>query len=175
MKKLLLVYITLLMVVPVAALAEAEGITTEVAASIDWTALVVAMIGVIGTAISALLGRVWVKYVRPWLEQRDLTDAATIVVEAVEALLGRYCGEEKWRLALEKMQHRGFRIDSDLVMDALNAAWKQLDMSMIAAGEKDAPKELRTSGLGVEKVKAFGDVVEAVRDKGDAGEDDTGG
>lgn len=137
MKKLLLVYITLLMVVPVSALAEAEGITTEVAASIDWTALVVAMIGVIGTAISALLGRVWVKYVRPWLEQRDLTDAATIVVDAVEALLGRYCGEEKWRLALEKMQDRGFDVDSEIVMDALRSAWKQLDIDQIASGEKE--------------------------------------
>lgn len=137
MKKLLLVYITLLMVVPVSALAEAEGITTEVAASIDWTALVVAMIGVIGTAISALLGRVWVKYVRPWLEQRDLTDAAKIVVDAVEALLGRYCGEEKWRLALEKMQDRGFDVDSEIVMDALRSAWKQLDIDQIASGEKE--------------------------------------
>ena len=137
MKKLLLVYITLLMVVPVAALAEAEGITTEVAASIDWTALVVAMIGVIGTAISTLLGRVWVKYVRPWLEQRDLTDAAKIVVEAVEALLGRYCGEDKWKLALEKMQDRGFDVDSEIVMDALRSAWKQLDIDQIASGEKE--------------------------------------
>lgn len=137
MKKLLLVYITLLMVVPVAALAEAEGIATEVAASIDWTALVVAMIGVIGTAISTLLGRVWVKYVRPWLEQRDLTDAAKIVVEAVEALLGRYCGEDKWKLALEKMQDRGFDVDSEIVMDALRSAWKQLDIDQIASGEKE--------------------------------------
>lgn len=144
MKKLLLVYITLLMVVPVSALAEAEGITTEVAASIDWTALVVAMIGVIGTAISALLGRVWVKYVRPWLEQRDLTDAAKIVVEAVEALLGRYCGEDKWKLALEKMQERGFNIDSDIVMDALRSAWKRLDIDQMASGEKEKKSEIMT-------------------------------
>ena len=79
----------------------------------------------------------WVKYVKPWLEQRDLTDAAKIVVEAVEALLGRYCGEDKWKLALEKMAERGFYTDSQQVIDALKAAWKQLDMAMIAAGEKD--------------------------------------
>ena len=120
------------------ALAMAEEIATmpEVAASIDWTALVVAVIGVIGTAVSALLGRVWVKYVRPWLEQRELTDAAKIIVEAVEVIFGRYCGEQKWQAALEKMVERGFNIDSDIVLDALKAAWKQLDMVMIAAGEK---------------------------------------
>ena len=126
-----------LALLPALAMAEEAVTMPEVAASIDWTALVVAVIGVIGTAASALLGRVWVKYVRPWLEQRDLTDAAKIVVEAVEALLGRYCGEEKWKLALQKMADRGFYTDSQQVIDALKAAWKQLDMAMIAAGEKD--------------------------------------
>ena len=126
-----------LALLPALAMAQEAAAMPEVAASIDWTALVVAVIGVIGTAASALLGRVWVKYVRPWLEQRDLTDAAKIVVEAVEALLGRYCGEDKWKLALEKMAERGFYTDSQQVIDAIKAAWKQLDMAMIAAGEKD--------------------------------------
>ena len=134
-KKLFALLLALLGLMSAPLLATAE--TAEaVAASIDWTALVVAVIGVIGTALSALLGRVWVRYVKPWLEKRDLTDAAKIVVEAVEALLGRYCGAEKWKLALEKMQDRGFNIDNDVVLDALRAAWKQLDMAMIAAGEK---------------------------------------
>ena len=139
MKKMFCWACLLMALVLLPALAMAEG-AAGVAASapgIDWTALVVAVIGVIGTAASALLGRVWVKYVRPWLEQRDLIDAATIVVDAVEALLGRYCGEDKWKLALEKMAERGFYTDSQQVIDALKAAWKQLDMAMIAAGEKD--------------------------------------
>ena len=126
-----------LALLPALAMAEETVAMPEVAAPIDWTALVVAVIGVIGTALSALIGRVWVNYVRPWLSQRELTDAAKIVVEAVEALLGRYCGEDKWKLALEKMAERGFYTDSQQVIDALKAAWKQLDMAMIAAGEKD--------------------------------------
>ena len=49
------------------ALATAEGAAGVDASApvIDWTALVVAMIGVIGTAASALLGRERVKYVNP--------------------------------------------------------------------------------------------------------------
>ena len=133
-----------LALLPALAMAEEVATMPEVAASIDWTALVVAVIGVIGTALSALIGRVWVKYVRPWLEQRDLTDAAKIVVEAVEALLGRYCGEDKWKLALEKMQERGFNIDSDIVMDALRSAWKQLDIDQMASGEKEKKSEIMT-------------------------------
>lgn len=126
-----------LALIPALAMAEGDAFTLGDVVAIDWTALVVAVIGVIGTAASALLGRVWVKYVKPWLSQRDLTDAAKIVVEAVEALLGRYCGEEKWELALQKMADRGYYIDSQQVIDALKAAWKQLDMAMIAAGEKN--------------------------------------
>ena len=144
MKKMLYWACLLMALALLPALAMAEEVATmpEVAASIDWTALVVAVIGVIGTAASALLGRVWVKYVRPWLEQRDLTDAAKIVVEAVEALLGRYCGEDKWKLALEKMQERGFNIDSDIVMDALRSAWKRLDIDQMASGEKEKKSEI---------------------------------
>lgn len=146
-KKLFALLLALLGLMSAPLLATAE--TAEaVAASIDWTALVVAVIGVIGTALSALLGRVWVRYVKPWLEKRDLTDAAKIVVEAVEALLGRYCGEEKWKMALEKMEARGYNIDSDVVLDALRAAWKQLDMAMIAAGEKKAIEEAEPPEAG---------------------------
>lgn len=135
MKKMLYLLLGLCILLAMPALAMAET-TQSVAAAIDWTPLVVAVIGVIGTALSAAIARVWVRWVRPWLEKRNLTDAAKIVVEAVEALLGRYCGEEKWKLALEKMEARGFNIDSDVVLDALRAAWRQLNMAMIASGEK---------------------------------------
>lgn len=135
MKKTLALLLGLCILLAMPALAMAET-TQSVAAAIDWTPLVVAVIGVIGTAMSAVLARVWVRWVRPWLEKRDLTDAAKIVVEAVEALLGRYCGEDKWKLALEKMAERGFNVNADDVLDALRAAWKQLDMAMIASGEK---------------------------------------
>lgn len=139
MKKKMICWMLLMTVaalLPALAMAEEAAVMPGNTAPIDWTALVVAVIGVIGTALSALLGRVWVRYVKPWLEQRELTDAAKIIVEAVEAIFGRYCGEQKWQAALEKMVERGFNIDSDIVLDALKAAWQQLDMAMIAAGEK---------------------------------------
>lgn len=144
MKKKMICWVllsTLLLLLPTLAMAEGAAGVVASAPVIDWTALVVAVIGVIGTAASALLGRVWVNYVRPWLEKRDLTDAAEIVVDAVEALLGRYCGEDKWKLALEKMEARGFNIDNEVVLDALRAAWCQLDLKQLAAGEKEKPPE----------------------------------
>ena len=133
MKKVMAIWMVIaLLCLPVLALAE----QVEAPVAVDWTALVVAVIGTAAAFLGACLRQVWVKYVRPWLEQRDLSDAAKIVVGAVEALLGRYCGEEKWELALQKMAERGFNIDSDAVMDALRAAWKELDLQQIMAGEK---------------------------------------
>ena len=133
MKKVMVIWMVMaLLCLPVLALAE-QG---DAAVAVDWTALVVAVIGTAAAFLGACLRQVWVKYVRPWLEQRDLSDAAKIVVNAVEALLGRYCGEEKWKLALQKMAERGFNMDSDAVMDALHAAWKELDLKQIMAGEK---------------------------------------
>lgn len=136
MKKVMAIWMVMsLLCMPVLALAE-QG---EAAVAVDWTALVVAVIGTAAAFLGACLRQVWVKYVRPWLEQRDLSDAARIVVDAVEALLGRYCGEDKWRMALEKMQARGFNVDEDQVVDALHAAWYQLNQAMILSGEKEKP------------------------------------
>ena len=133
MKKATAIWMVMaLLCLPVLALAE-QG---EAAVAVDWTALVVAVIGTAAAFLGACLRQVWVHHVRPWLEQRDLSDAARIVVDAVEALLGRYCGEDKWRMALEKMQARGFNVDEDQVVDALRAAWKELDLQQIMAGEK---------------------------------------
>lgn len=136
MKKAMAIWMVMaLLCMPVLALAE-QG---EAAVAVDWTALVVAVIGTAAAFLGACLRQVWVKYVRPWLEQRSLSDAARIVVDAVEALLGRYCGEDKWRMALRKMQERGFNVDEEQVVDALHAAWYQLNQAMILSGEKEKP------------------------------------
>lgn len=136
MKKAMAIWMVMaLLCMPVLALAE-QG---EAAVAVDWTALVVAVIGTAAAFLGACLRQVWVKYVRPWLAQRSLSDAARIVVDAVEALLGRYCGEDKWRMALRKMQERGFNVDEEQVVDALHAAWYQLNQAMILSGEKEKP------------------------------------
>ena len=136
MKKVMAIWMVMaLLCLPVLALAE-QG---DAAVAVDWTALVVAVIGTAAAFLGACLRQVWVQQVRPWLEQRNLGDAAKIVVDAVEALLGRYCGEDKWRMALEKMQARGFNVDEEQVVDALHAAWYQLNQAMILSGEKEKP------------------------------------
>ena len=104
----------------------------------DVTEILVAFIALFAVAISGVLGWVWVNYVKPWLEDRRLVEVAEIVVQAVEALVGRGHGEQKWLLALEKIEEWGFAVDEQRVVDALKAAWKKMDLSQIMAGEKEA-------------------------------------
>ena len=100
----------------------------------DLTDMIVAVIGAVATA----LGTYFVKrYLIPWLEEKKLMDVACIVVDSVEALFGRYNGLVKWEEAIARMQQRGFNVDSGEVIDALMAAWQDLDLRQHAAGVKD--------------------------------------
>lgn len=109
----------------------------DILTSINWTPLVVAIIGIIGTVALVMLKRALTKYVVPWLDERGLKETAAIVVNAVEAILGRHAGEDKWKMAIEKMKEAGFDVESQLVIDALKAEWYKLDLAMREAGLKE--------------------------------------
>lgn len=102
----------------------------------DFTEIVIAIIALVAALLSFGIAYAWKKYVAPWLLERGLKEEADIVVGAVEAILGRHLGEDKWRLAIKKMQERGFNVDDVRVLDALRAAWKKLDLSQMLSGEK---------------------------------------
>ena len=103
----------------------------------DVTGIIEALIALIAAVGLAVLRYVWKKYIRDWLVQNELMEVAKIVVNAVEAIVGRGKGEEKWTMALEKMANEyGFDVNSEAVQDALRAAWTQLDLSQLMAGEK---------------------------------------
>lgn len=131
----LFVFIALL-AVPFTVLAEEAG-----AVKFELTGILQAGVSLIAAVLAAGIAYVWNKWLKPWLVQRDLMHVAEMVVAAVEAALGRYKGAEKWALALEKMAAYGYDIDNDAVLDALNAAWKKLDLTQLTAGEKKPEEE----------------------------------
>lgn len=96
------------------------------------TNIIVYIIGLIALIISTLI----TMHVIPWLKDKHLYEAAVIVVNAAEALYGRYNGEEKFKAALESLKARGYDIESERVIEAVRAAWKQLDQAMYLDGEK---------------------------------------
>lgn len=137
MKKMMIFVCSLCLVFafPVAATAEAAE------AVFDWTGIIETGVALVAAVVLALTTWAWKRYIKPWLMQADLMEVAVIVVNAVEAIKGRYNGEEKWALALEKIKEYGYSVDSEAVLDALRAAWKQLDLSMLMAGEKEPAME----------------------------------
>jgi len=115
--------------------AKAEAVTDPVPAVLfDLTDVLIAM-------VAAVCGFLWRKWLRPWLEKKDLMDEAAIVVNAVEALIGRGKGSEKWELAVAKMKEYGFNVDAAAVLDALRVAWRKMNSDQIANGEKEKPPE----------------------------------
>ena len=73
-----------------------------------------------------------------WLKTYNLVTLAEVAVKCAEAELGRYTGEEKWKLAIALMQAKGFDVDSDEVVATLKAAWETLNLEQIEAGIKTA-------------------------------------
>lgn len=102
----------------------------------DWTTIIVLVIGLVFTILTGVA----VKHVTPWLKERQLYEAAMIAVNAAEAVYGRYHGEEKLAAALKQLADKGFDVKSEVVIEALNAAWKEMDRAMIDAGEKEVAK-----------------------------------
>lgn len=133
MNKMFLVVISICLIFCFPVYAGAE--TAETA--FEMTGIIEALIALFAAVGLAILRYVWKKYIRDWLVQNELMEVAEIVVNAVEAIVGRGKGEEKWAMALEKMANEyGFDVNSEAVQDALRAAWKQLDLSQLMAGEK---------------------------------------
>ena len=78
----------------------------------------------------------WQRYVKPWLTEHRLYEAAEIAVQSAEAIYGRYHGKDKLQEALNQLKAIGFDIEADDVLNAVRAAWQRLNTSQIAAGEK---------------------------------------
>lgn len=113
------------------------------------TKVIVWGLGLAGTALSALLGWLFRKYVMPWigdtvmpwLEQKKLLKAAQTAVEYAEATIGRFNGAMKWELAEETLVKLGYDVRAPEVVAAAKAAWMQLDISQYAAGIKRVLEE----------------------------------
>lgn len=132
MKRLLVMLLALcFMISP--ALAEEPAQLVDVTGVVILALLLLVMIG------ATVCAHLWRKYVRPWLEKKNMLWIAEYADEAVmfaEALIGRGFGTDKWECALDKMKDFGFYVNDEAVKDALKAAWKRLDLKQIAAGEK---------------------------------------
>ena len=107
---------------------------------VDITDILVYLILLAAALLGVGGGWLWKNKIRPWLEQHKLEklmdmlpQLAKIAAMAAEVAWGRGNGAEKWQMALNKLAEYGFA--------ALTAAWKQLDLMQLMAGEKEKPPE----------------------------------
>ena len=102
--------------------------------SFDWTNVIIFTIGVLVAFLEEFIRR----KLMPWLKDKKLMDAAQAAVDLAEALIGRGEGERKLQIALRQLQEKGYNIDLKSVLDAVQAAWRKLDLRMIENGKKEA-------------------------------------
>lgn len=125
--------------------AETPAIAVANVPVLDWGVLLTQVVVWIIGALAAIAAWALKKYVYPWflsaavpwLQTHNLVAVAEIAVKYAEAELGRFTGEEKWKLAIALMQAKGFNINSQEVTAALKAAWETLDLQQITAGIKN--------------------------------------
>lgn len=93
------------------------------------------------SAFGLCLAFVWKRYIRPFLDKNDLLSSVKVLVAAVEAEYGRHNGDEKLKAVLDRLSAEGFDIESQTVLDAIKAAWYNLNIDMIKSGIKDPEEE----------------------------------
>ena len=100
------------------------------------TDIITTIIGAVALILSIIISSQLV----PWLKEKRLYDLAVVTVNAVEALYGRYNGEQKFTAALDSLKEYGYDIESNKVIESVRAAWKKLDQAMYLSGEKITEK-----------------------------------
>ncbi len=64
---------------------------------LNWTEIIIFLLGLVVSICVSLI----TKQLVPWLKDKNLYEAATVAVDAAEALYGRYHGEQKLIAALD--------------------------------------------------------------------------
>lgn len=169
MKKIMAMLLCLMMVLAAGlALAEAEVDTTEVITQVVIWVLcgVLTALGALATWAAKTYLIPWLKMTAvPWLRQHSLLEAAKVAVEYAEAVVGRYNGDEKWKLALTLLESKGWNINSTEVITALKAKWQELDLAQVAAGVKSAVTESGEGNAAVEEAESAEDVADSPVDR----------
>lgn len=133
--------------------AETATATVATAPAIDWGTLVTQVVVWIIGALAAVAAWALKKYlypwflsvIVPWLKTHNLVAIAEMAVKYAEAELGRYAGEEKWKLAISLLEAKGLDVNDLEVIAALKAAWETLDLQQITAGVKAAQSDSTTT------------------------------
>lgn len=72
----------------------------------------------------------WRSVVKPYIEDKHLTEIANIVVHAAESMYGAGRGEEKLAYAIAMINTKfNIDLDDEKIRMAIEAAWKAMDIN----------------------------------------------
>lgn len=101
--------------------------------SLPWTAI----LSVVVTVFCFVFKHVFATQIKPYLEDKGLSDACAVAVSAAEAAYGREHGAEKLEYALDMLKQQGWNVESKLVVSYVEAAWQDFDLFQRGSGLKD--------------------------------------
>lgn len=152
MKKFLAVFLALILVFSVYAVAMAEEVVApivEQAPMIDLTQIVTSIIGLIVSFLLAWFIKAVIPPLKKWLEAKTTAEQRTMLyqvvqnlVNAAEQLIGRGKGSEKMKYVIAALEERGFEVDLDMIESAVKEMNdKAMAQALAVLNAKSAEKE----------------------------------
>lgn len=79
--------------------------------------------------ISVVFVYVWNTYIKPYLEDKHLSEVANVVVHAAEAMFKSGNGEAKLAYAIDLVEEKyHIAMDDEKILAAVQAAWQAMDI-----------------------------------------------
>lgn len=152
MKKFLAVFLALILVFSVYAVAMAEEVVApivEQAPMIDLTQIVTSIVGLIVSFLLAWFIKAVIPPLKKWLEAKTTAEQRTMLyqvvqnlVNAAEQLIGRGKGSEKMKYVVAALKERGFEVDLNMIESAVKEMNdKAMAQALTVLNAKSAEKE----------------------------------
>lgn len=152
MKKFLAVFLALILVFSVCAVAMAEEVVAPIVEQvpmIDLTQIVTSIVGLIVSFLLAWFIKAVIPPLKKWLEAKTTAEQRTMLyqvvqnlVNAAEQLIGRGKGSEKMKYVIAALEERGFEVDLDMIESAVKEMNdKAMAQALTVLNAKSAEKE----------------------------------
>lgn len=152
MKKILALFIALILVFSVCLVAMAEEVITpivEPAPMIDLTQIIVSIFGLIFSFLLAWIVKAVIPPLKKWLDAKTTAEQRTMLyqvvqnlVNAAEQIIGRGKGSDKMEYVIAALKLKGFEVDLDMIESAVKEMNdKALAQALAAFDSQAAEKE----------------------------------
>lgn len=152
MKKILAVFLALILAFSVYIVAMAEEVVVPVAEQvpmIDLTEIILSIVSLIFSFLLAWFIKAVIPPLKKWLEAKTTAEQRTLLyqviqnlVNAAEQLIGRGKGSEKMAYVIDALEKKGIEVDLDMIESAVKEMNdKAMEQALTAMNVKSSDKE----------------------------------